>query len=239
MFPPHHHRGPAPGALLPQRPTNLRLAPPSPIQYKYYKYLINTLINLNVPLPGLARIHFFFFFGFKRKRRKNLLPTSEPCVKLFLKQTRRGKKIAVAQQLIGEEKRCSASARGLFMYYPYFYELQRMDWNPATPPQCSILRLWRKNKKLKEDEFLSVLWIINLKNTAKSRRASCHDFSCRLSLYPSDQLELFEFQHDSRLYKGISVHVCIYLFMCNLMGIVNMVRLLKLLSFLFIWCLLF
>lgn len=51
------------------------------------------------------------------------------------------------------------------------------------------------------------------------------------SLYPSDQLELFEFQHDSRLYKGISVHVCIYLFMCNLMGIVNMVRLLKLLSF--------
>lgn len=42
----------------------------------------------------------------------------------------------------------------------------------------------------------------------------------------SHQLELFfEFQHDSRLYKGISVHVCIYLFMCNLMGIVNMVRL--------------
>merc|ERR1712002_686756 len=51
------------------------------------------------------------------------------------------------------------------------------------------------------------------------------------SLSPSDQLELFEFQHDSRLYKGIGVHVCIYLFMCNLMGIVNMVRLLKLLFF--------
>lgn len=118
------------------------------------------------------------------------------------------------------------------MYYPYFYELQRMDWNPATPPQYSILRLWQKNTKLKEDEFLSVLWIINLKNTEKSCRASCHDFSCRLSLYPSDQLELFEFQHDSRLYKGISVHVCIYLFMCNLMGIVNMVRLLKLLFYL-------
>jgi len=55
------------------------------------------------------------------------------------------------------------------------------------------------------------------------------------SLSPSDQLELFEFQHDSRLYKGISVHVCIYLFMCNLMGrIVNMVRLLKLLFFIYL-----
>lgn len=31
-------------------------------------------------------------------------------------------------------KGCIASARGLFMYSPYFYELQRMDWNPATPP---------------------------------------------------------------------------------------------------------
>lgn len=42
----------------------------------------------------------------------------------------------------------------------------------------------------------------------------------------------FEFQHDSRLYEGICVHVCIYLFMCNLMGIVNMVRLFKLLFYL-------
>lgn len=239
MFPPHHHRGPAPGALLPQRPTNLRLAPPSPTQYKYYKYLINTLVNLNVPLPDLARIHFFFLFWIQEETTQESPSNIWTMRKVIFKTDEKRKKIAVEQQLIGEEKRCSASARGLFMYYPYFYELQRMDWNPATPPQCSILRLWRKNKKLKEDEFLSVLWIINLKNTAKSRRASCHDFSCRLSLYPSDQLELFEFQHDSRLYKGISVHVCIYLFMCNLMGIVNMVRLLKLLSFLFIWCLLF
>lgn len=45
-------------------------------------------------------------------------------------------------------------------------------------------------------------------------------------------LNFLKFQHDSRLYKGISVHVCIYLFMCNLMGIVNMVRLLKLLFYL-------
>lgn len=45
---------------------------------------------------------------------------------------------------------------------------------------------------------------------------------------------LFEFKHDSRLYKGIRVHVCIYLFMCNLMGIVNMVRLLKLLFFIYL-----
>lgn len=59
-----------------------------------------------------------------------------------------------------------------------------------------------------------------------------HSLSVCLSLSPNDQLELFEFQHDSRLYKGISVHVCIYLFMCNLMGIVNMVRLLKLLFYL-------
>lgn len=44
----------------------------------------------------------------------------------------------------------------------------------------------------------------------------------------SDQLELLKFQHDSRLYEGICVHVCIYLFMCNLTGTVNMVRLLKL-----------
>lgn len=58
--------------------------------------------------------------------------------------------------------------------------------------------------------------------------------SLSLSLSLSVQatnLNFFEFQHDSRLYKGISVHVCIYLFMCNLMGIVNMVRLLKLLFF--------
>lgn len=55
-----------------------------------------------------------------------------------------------------------------------------------------------------------------------------------LLLSPSNRLELFlkkELQHDSRLYKGIGVHVCIYLFMCNLMGIVNMVRLLKLFFF--------
>lgn len=47
-------------------------------------------------------------------------------------------------------------------------------------------------------------------------------------------LNFFDFQHDSRLYKGIRVHVCIYLFMCNLMGIVNMVRLLKLLFFFYL-----
>ncbi len=44
----------------------------------------------------------------------------------------------------------------------------------------------------------------------------------------------FEFQHDSRLYEGICVHVCIYLFMCNLMGIVYMVRLFKLLFFIYL-----
>lgn len=42
----------------------------------------------------------------------------------------------------------------------------------------------------------------------------------------------FEFKHDSRLYEGICVHVCIYLFMCNLTGTVNMVHLLKLLFYL-------
>lgn len=42
----------------------------------------------------------------------------------------------------------------------------------------------------------------------------------------------FEFQHDSRLYEGICVHVCIYLFMCNLTGTVNMVHLLRLLFYL-------
>lgn len=47
---------------------------------------------------------------------------------IFKTDEKRKKKIAVAEQLIGEEKkRCTASARGLFMYYPYFYELQRMD----------------------------------------------------------------------------------------------------------------
>lgn len=47
-------------------------------------------------------------------------------------------------------------------------------------------------------------------------------------------LELLNLKHDSRLYEGISVHVCIYLFMCNLMGIVNMVRLWKLLFFIYL-----
>lgn len=122
----------------------------------------------------------------------------------------------------------------IFMSCNEWTEIQR-----PLPTYIPMLNFTIVTKtKLKEDEFLSVLWIINLKNTEKFHRAPFHDFSCRLSLSPSDQLELFEFQHDSRLYKGISVHVCIYLFMCNLMGIVNMVRLLKLL-FLFIWCLLF
>lgn len=77
-----------------------------------------------------------------------------------------------------------------------------------------------------------------LENKEKFHRAPCHDFSCRLSLTlslsPTTNLNFFEFQHDSRLYKGISVHVCIYLFMCNLMGIVNMVRLFKLLFFIYL-----
>lgn len=139
-------------------------------------------MNRNVPLPDLARFTFFFFFFWIQEETTQESPSNIWTMrKVIFKTDEKREKIAVEPQLVGEE-RCSASARGLFMNYPYFYELQRMDCSPAIPPQCSILRLWRKKKKLKEDEFLSVLWIINLKNTAKSCRASCHDFSCRLTL---------------------------------------------------------
>lgn len=84
--------------------------------------------------------------------------------------------------------------------------------------------------------FLSVLWIINLKKIHGS--IQCLQLIKKKDFYSERPTWTFEFQHDSRLYEGICVHVCIYLFMCNLMGIVNMVSLLKLL-FLFIWCLLF
>lgn len=109
-----------------------------------------------------------------------------------------------------------------------------MDWNPANPPTLYLHFTIVTKSKLKEDEFLSVLWIINLKTKRNSTElpvmTSVVD-SLSLSLSPTTNLNFFEFQHDSRLYKGISVHVCIYLFMCNLMGIVNMVRLFKLLFF--------
>lgn len=152
--------------------------------------------------------------------------------KVIFKTDEKRKKIAVAEQLIGEEKKGVLPLPEDFLCTTLIF-MSCNEWTETQLPLPVLnFTIVTKNTKLKEDEFLSVLWIINLKNTEKSCRASCHDFSCRLSLYPSDQLELFEFQHDSRLYKGISVHVCIYLFMCNLMGIVNMVRLLKLLFYL-------
>lgn len=128
-----------------------------------------------------------------------------------------------------------------------------MDWKSSDPSHlifndAQFHDCDAKHEKLKKKKRGRILIsIVNNKlekRKEKSRWAPRH-FSCRLSLSlsifslslsfsPSDRLELFEFQHDSRLYKGISVHVCIYLFMCNLMGIVNMVRLLKLLFFIYL-----
>lgn len=240
MFPSHLHQGQTPGPFFYTDPHSSALPRPPPIQYKYYKYLINTIdkvkratswscavlhvLFLHPTLDSRGNDARFFFFFQHLNHKKCYLKKKEK--KKSCKGTAPGRGKGVLPQ--PEDFLCTPLI---------FYELQRMDWNPATPLYLNFTIVTKT--KLKEDEFLSVLWIINLKNNEKFHRAPCHDFSCRLSHSPSDQLELFEFQHDSRLYKGISVHVCIYLFMCNLMGIVNMVRLLKLLLFLFIWCLLF
>jgi len=81
-----------------------------------------------------------------------------------------------------------------------------------------------KQKAKRTDDVLSVLWI-NL----NTKHKQFHVISSVVGLFPAQGKATnlnFLLQHDSRLlYKGISVHVCIYLFMCNLMGIVNMVSL--------------
>lgn len=96
----------------------------------------------------------------------------------------------------------------------------------SHPCQLTIVATWQK-KKLKEDDFLSVLSVINLKESHSSM--PCLHTQTVHSERPNLN---FEFKHDSRLYEGICVHVCIYLFMCNLTGTVNMVHLLKLLFYL-------
>lgn len=185
MFPSHLHRGPNPRALLLHRPTPLRLAPaPPPIQYKYYKYLINTIdkvkratswscavLHVLFSHPTLdslgndARIFFFFF--------QHLTQT-----KCYLKKKKKRKKGCIGTAP-GRGKGVLPRPEDFLCTPLIFYELQRMDWYPATPLYLNFTIVTKT--KLKEDEFLSVLWIINLKNKEKFHRAPCHDFSCRLS----------------------------------------------------------
>lgn len=235
MFPFHLHRGSkqtqGPSSSQPTHVPPPRPAPP--IQYKYYKYLINTIDKVKRATSwSCAVLHVFLFhptLDWRGNDARIFFFQHPNRMKCYLKKKRKEKKLQ--RNSSRARKRCVCLSQRTFYVLPvFFYELQRMDWNPAKP---SISQFHDCDKNEAKRGWILISIVNNkLENTEKFHRAPCHDFSCRLSLSPRDQLELFEFQHDSRLYKGISVHVCIYLFMCNLMGIVNMVRLLKLLFYL-------
>lgn len=126
-----------------------------------------------------------------------------------------------------EKKSCRGTAPGRgkgvlplpedFLCTPLIF-MSCNEWTEIQRPllrisRYSISRLWRKTK-LKEDEFLSVLWIINLKNKEKFHRAPCHDFSCRLSL--SIQATNLNFLNFNTIHGYIreSVFMYVYIYLC-------------------------
>lgn len=92
------------------------------------------------------------------------------------------------------------------------------------PCQLTIVAMWQKEA---ERGWFS----ISIVNDKLERVPQFHAMSSHTDDSLGETNLNFKFKHDSRLYEGICVHVCIYLFMCNLTGTVNMVHLLKLLFF--------
>lgn len=167
-----------------------------------------------MPLPDLARFYFFFLFWIQEETTQESPSNIWTMRKVIFKTDGKRKKIAVDEQLIGEEKKVYCLCQRTFYVLPLFLWAATNGLKPSHPSQYSILRLWRKNTKLKEDEFLSVLWIINLKNTEKSCRASCHDFSCRLSLsIQATNLNFLNF-NTIRGYIRESVFMYVYIYLC-------------------------
>lgn len=101
-----------------------------------------------------------------------------------------------------------------FLWTPPYFLWAATNGLKSSDPSISQFYDCGK-KKLKVDEFLSVLWVINLKKERKRTKNSgypCHDFSCRLS--PSDQLELFLNFNTIRGYIRESVFMYVYIYLC-------------------------
>lgn len=182
------------------------------------------------------------------KRRKNLLhllPTPERYETLFKKKKKKIKheerKSSCRETAPGRGERCTASPRRLFMYHhpSCFLWAATNGLKSSNPFSISHFTIVMGKKNEAKRGWILISIVNNKLEKAKRNSTALHvmtsvvDSPLFLSLSKRPTWTIFFlFQHDSRLYKGISVHVCIYLFMCNLMGIVNMVRLLKLLFYL-------
>lgn len=114
----------------------------------------------------------------------------------------------------------------------------RLLWTPSFfmscsglkfshPCQLTIVAMWQRSWK-------RMIFFISIVNNKLERVPQFHAMSTHTDGSLCETNLNFEFQHDSRLYEGICVHVCIYLFMCNLTGTVNMVHLLRLLFFIYL-----
>lgn len=148
IFPSHlHPKGHTQGPLT-------RTPPPCPGPYPSNINIINTIDKkLNVPLPDLARFYMSCFYIPLWSRWETTQESPEHLqehlnhTKCYFKKKREEKK-AEEKTAPGRGKRCIRSARGLFMYSPlYFYELQRMDWNPANPSISQFYDCGQKEAK--------------------------------------------------------------------------------------------
>lgn len=146
--------------------------------------IINTYwFKLNVLLPVFCAFSFFscHTFGFKEEEKKKhdvksfFFQPPEPCKSYFLKKESDKN---INNGLGGRGKGGVSTASVMRTFYvpphpplpPCFYELQPMDWKSSEPSHlisndAQFHDCDAKHAKLKkEDEFLSVLWIMNLKN---------------------------------------------------------------------------
>lgn len=192
---------------------------PPPIQYKYYKYLINTIDKVKRATSwSCAVLHVLFLHPTLDSRGKTTQESSSSSSNTWtiwnvILKKKREKKKSCRGTAAGRGKGVLPQPEDFLCTPLIFYELQRMDWNPATPLYLNFTIVTKT--KLKEDEFLSVLWIINLKNKEKIHRAPCHDFSCRLSLF-SLQATNLNFLNFNTIHGYIreSVFMYVYIYLC-------------------------
>lgn len=150
-FHPTFTRGRTPGPPFYTDPHPSASPRPPPFQYKYYKYLINTIDKVKRATSwSCAVLHVLFLhptLDSRGKRRKNLLllllPTPEPYEMLFKKRKEKKRKKAAEEQLQGEEKVYCLSQR-TFYVLPLFF-MSCNEWTEIQRPlYISILRLWQK-----------------------------------------------------------------------------------------------
>lgn len=153
MFPSHLHRGPDPRASFCTHPQPSASPRPPPIQYKYYKYLINIIDKVKrATSRSCAVLHVFVstsHFGFKGKIDARIFffffQTPEPYEMLFKKEKKNERKERKKKKLQRNSSRARKKVYCLtqrtFYVLPLFF-MSCNEWTEIQRPlYISILRL--------------------------------------------------------------------------------------------------